>query len=71
MLVIETPDGIIDYMTGKAKAYYASLVHDALYQYSIGERKNADDLFYTMLKTARFMPAKIYYLAVKWFGRRW
>ncbi len=71
MFVIETPDGIIDYQTGKPKAYYASLVHDALYQYEIHDRKVADDLFYTMLKSARFFPAKIYHLAVRWFGRRW
>ena len=33
LFVLGTPDGIRDIETGKAKTYYASLVHDALYQF--------------------------------------
>lgn len=58
----------------KPKTYYASLVHDALYQ--IAEKENAnmskdytDRLFFSILKAYRFKPAKIYYLAVKVFGK--
>ena len=31
--VIGTPDGRLDYLTEKPITYYASLVHDAIYQY--------------------------------------
>lgn len=70
LIYFGTPDGVIDINTGKQKAYYASLVHDCLYQYQFIERKYADQLFYELLKEVEFAPAKIYYLAVKWFGRR-
>lgn len=66
-----TSDGVIDVETGHQKAYYASLVHDCLYQYQLIERKHADRIFYKLLHEAEFAPAKLYYLAVKWFGRRW
>ena len=33
LVIIGTPDGTINIDTMKPKAYYASLVHDALYQY--------------------------------------
>lgn len=33
LAVIGTPDGIIDIESMKPKTYYASMVHDALYQY--------------------------------------
>src|SRR5436190_2080914 len=32
-ILIGTPDGVVHAGTGKPKAYYASLVHDALYQF--------------------------------------
>ena len=58
----------------KPKTYYASLVHDCLYQISETEaermsRKVVDDLFLQLLKAYRFQIAVIYYLAVRIFGR--
>jgi hypothetical protein len=70
LFVLGTPDGVTDITTGKQKAYYASLVHDALCQYEFIERKHADRIFYELLKDAEFLPAIIYYLAVRLFGRR-
>lgn len=66
--MIGTPDGIIDYQTGKQMCYYATLVHDALYQFKIGNRKNADLMFYNILKNANFKMAKLYYIVVRVFG---
>lgn len=76
LLVIGTPDGILSDKTGKPKAYYASLVHDALYQFlpdlpddnKIYTRKMADDIFLQILEDAKFMPRKLYWLAVRIFG---
>lgn len=69
--LIGTPDGIIDYRTGKQKAYYATLVHDCMYQYRIGTREQADWMFYCALKSCEFMLAGLYYWAVKTFGEEW
>lgn len=71
LLVIGTPDGTIDYRTGKPRCYYASLVHDVLYQYELTTRKYADLMFLTLLQGSKFPIAKLYYLAVRIFGRRW
>ena len=71
LAVAGTPDGIIDITSMKPKTYYASLVHDALYQYlpyhSIS-RRQADIIFYELLAKAGFIPRKIYYLAVRLVG---
>ncbi|MFC2087780.1 DUF1353 domain-containing protein, partial [Bacteroidota bacterium] len=62
-----TPDGALkrfekgDY---KPYTYYASMVHDALYQYKRCApitRKKADRIFYIMLKESGFMWAGVYY----------
>lgn len=71
LFILKTPDGIIDIKTGKQKAYYASLVHDALYQYKPISRKNADKIFYELLKDSDFIMAKPYYYAVRLLGPRW
>jgi hypothetical protein len=66
-----TPDGKLDWATEKPKTYYASLVHDVLYQYKQQHglrRYQCDDVFYNLLKQAQFKPAKIYYLAVRLLG---
>lgn len=66
-LIIGTPDGRDS--NGFPITYFASLVHDALYQWK-GEhgikRKEADKLFLTMLKG--FKLKWIYYLVVRAFG---
>ena len=69
LFVIGTPDGTIEINTGKQKAYYASLVHDCLYQYKIINRKHADKIFLELLRKSEFLPAKLYYLAVRLFGK--
>lgn len=66
-----TPDGKLDLNTGKPLTYYASKVHDVLYQFK-GlhgvKRKEADDLFLKMLQDSGFMWAKVYYGFVRAFG---
>jgi len=71
LFIIGTPDGHIDHRTMKPHTYYASLVHDALYQYLDSvpvSKKNIDLLFYQML--GDFKLRKLYYLFVKYFGGR-
>ena len=50
-----TPDGRLDDRTEKPITYYASMVHDVLYQYKhkiLISRKEADILFRIILKKA-------------------
>lgn len=68
---IGTPNGRINPETGKPKTYYASLVHDALYQYFPKHeisRKAIDDLYFEMLKQADFKGAGVYHKAVRALG---
>lgn len=54
-----------------AEIYYATLVHDALYQFLPNtpmSRKAIDDIFLKMMQENNFKYAKIYYRAVRWFG---
>jgi len=68
-----TPDGRLDYETEKPLTYYASLIHDALYQYkSEGlpiSRREADVIFNIILKKREFIWRWLYNLAVRAFGR--
>lgn len=77
--IIGTPDGKIDPKTGKPVTYYASLIHDALYQFrkeiaknhnvSVKEvRKKSDQIFLNILFDANFGLALPYYIAVRIFG---
>ena len=75
LFIIGTPDGIRHRETDKPKTYYASLVHDALYQFlpdmpdkNVITRKNADDFFRRLLIEYEFAPNFIYWLAVRLFG---
>lgn len=69
--VIGVPDGPKDPETGQPQTYYASLVHDALYQF-IGlhgiSRADIDLIFLDMLTAAGFKQARLYYRAVQLFG---
>ena len=71
-VVIGTPDGVPNQVTKKPKAYYASLVHDALYQFLDLDlplsRAQADRVFLEILTRDRFAPRSIYYAAVRVFG---
>lgn len=69
-LVIGTPDGSPG-VGGYPKTYFASMIHDALYQYKAEvpvSRKETDCLFYSMLADQDFYWAKVYYKAVRMFG---
>lgn len=71
LAVIGVPDGIIDIKTMKPKTYFASLVHDALYQYLEDvpvTKVEVDRLFYEML--GDFWLRRVYYVMVRCFGAR-
>lgn len=71
-LLLGTPEGVVHRDTGRPKTYYASLVHDALYQFlSDGlplNRRHADAFFRRLLEESDFAPAWLYWLAVRLFG---
>ena len=63
-LYIGTPD-----FNNKTKQ--ASLIHDFLYQYKIGTREIADNIFYDELRLQNFPLAGLYYNAVRKFGKKY
>ncbi len=75
-----TPEGVLNYDTGQAKTYYASLIHDLFYQFSkdlkhLVRREEIDREFYVILKRDGFGAAKVYHWGVRmlgwfWWGRR-
>ena len=70
-MIIGTPDGRLDYETEKPITYYASMVHDVIYQYKEEidiSKKEADVLFKLILKSANFYWTEAYYFAVTNFG---
>jgi hypothetical protein len=71
-IVLGTPDGIPNSKTTKPKAYYASLLHDVLYQFLDAglpmSRANADKVFLALLTRDGFGPRWIYYIAVRICG---
>jgi hypothetical protein len=79
-LFIGTPDGVVYAVTGRPKTYYASMVHDALYQFlgadSPFRRPQADACFLRLMADSEFSLRHIYWLAVRalgwlvWHGKR-
>ncbi len=71
-VVIGTPDGVVFLGTGRPKTYYASLVHDALYQFLPSglplTRAEADRCFLLLMTESEFAPRRLYYWAVRLFG---
>jgi len=71
-IVFGVPDGIPNEVTMKPKAYYASLLHDVLYQFLDADlplsRKQADQVFLEILTRDRFAPRPLYYAAVRLLG---
>ena len=74
-ICVGTPDGVPNAITKKPKAYYASLLHDVLYQFSIQElpapldrRREIDKVFLALLERDGFAPRWIYYWIVRIFG---
>lgn len=66
--IVGTLDGEVYYKTGKQKAYYPSLVHDAMCQFMPIRRKEADIIFKEMLEYYEFTLAPLYYAGVRTFG---
>ncbi|MEP1033489.1 DUF1353 domain-containing protein [Ekhidna sp.] len=55
----------------KPRTYYASMIHDILYQYKRCvpvTRKEADRIFYNQLKEAKWIWVGMYWLGVRLFG---
>jgi len=71
-LLIGTPEGAVYEPTGKRKTYYASLVHDALYQFlreaSPLTRREADRFFLRLMQESDFVLARAYWLVVRVLG---
>lgn len=70
-LILGTPDGRTIQKTNRPITYFASMVHDVIYQHKSEvpiSRKEADLLFGRMLKDSGFFWYKVYYLAVRAFG---
>ncbi len=70
---IGAPDGTVKKVTGKPKTYFASLIHDALYQFMDHPempltRKEMDKLFLALMQQSRFSLRGVYYLAVRTVG---
>ncbi|MGH2360849.1 MAG: DUF1353 domain-containing protein [bacterium] len=69
---IGVPDGVVDSRTRKPKTYYASLVHDALYQFLTDglplSRAQADRCFLRLMAETGFALRWIFYVAVRLWG---
>ncbi len=68
-----TPDGIIDLEMAKPETYYASLLHDVLYQFRHEykdqiSRKITDQIFLDELKKRDFSLSGLYFWVVRLFG---
>ncbi len=72
-IVIGTPDGVVHTGTGRSKTYFATMVHDALYQF-LGDdspltRRQADEAFLRLMADSDFAPRLPYWGAVRLLGR--
>ncbi|MBP6565269.1 MAG: DUF1353 domain-containing protein, partial [Burkholderiales bacterium] len=71
-LLIGTPEGVVNARTGQRKTYFASLVHDALYQFLADglplTRRQADLVFLQLMRESGFRLAPIYWLFVRALG---
>ncbi|MBU8922604.1 MAG: DUF1353 domain-containing protein [Bacteroidales bacterium] len=72
-IVIGTPDGVVHRDTGKPKTYYATCIHDALYQFMQEiaplTRTDTDRIFLELMVESKFRFAYIYWFFVRIFGR--
>ncbi len=71
-LLVGVPDGVVDSRTKRPRTYYASLVHDVLYQFlsdGLGiKRRQADHCFLRLMAETKFLWRYPYYWAVRIFG---
>jgi len=80
-LLIGTPDGVVHARTGRPKTYFASFVHDALYQFlrvdAPMSRRQADACFLRLMAASDFSLRYLYWAAVRvagwlvWHGKRY
>lgn len=68
-----TPESILNKFTDRSRTFYASLIHDILYQFSydlkyIIDRKEADLEFYKIMDRDNFELKNLYYHMVRLFG---
>jgi len=72
-IVLGIADGVVDTRTGRPKTYYASLIHDALYQFLDDglplTRGEADRFFLALMERTGFVWRHLYFVAVRLFGR--
>lgn len=72
-LLLGTPDGVVHAATGRPKTYFASMIHDALYQFLRADspftRKQADTCFLRLMEASDFSLRYIYWAAVRVLGR--
>jgi hypothetical protein len=72
-ILFGTPEGVVHVRTERPKTYYASLVHDALYQFLRDglplTRRDADNIFFRLMAESDFAPRWIYWAFVRLFGR--
>ena len=68
---VGTPDGVVHRKSGRPKTYFASLVHDALYQFRKVDapytRRQADACFLRLMKDSDFCLRNFYWAAVRLF----
>ena len=71
-ILFGTPDGAVAAATGRPKTYFASLVHDALYQFLPDgvplTRAQCDVCFLRLMERDQFALRYVYYAAVRMFG---
>lgn len=71
-VLLGTPDGAVFAVTGRPKTYYASLLHDALYQFLPDDlpltRAQCDECFLRLMERDGFALRHVYYAAVRIFG---
>lgn len=68
-----TPDGTMDWATGKPVTWEASMIHDALYQFRQHAdmpftRRDMDEIFRDILRQKGFSLSTIYFWGVRLFG---
>ncbi len=71
-LVLGIPDGVVDSTTKHPRTYFASLIHDALYQFRQAglplSRWQTDVIFLHRMNETRFYWRYLYFAAVAVFG---
>ncbi len=71
-VVVGTPDGVVDSRSKKPKTFYASLVHDAMYQFLLDglpyKRAQVDGCFRRLMGETGFFPRSLYWAAVRLLG---